>query len=1374
MQVTSSPATVPPSTPQHPTAGDTTSAMATNSDPRLAQYKVIRRNGAVVGFEPSKIAIAVTKAFLAVNGGQSAASARVRELTAHLTDLVVGALMRRKPEGGAIHIEEIQDQVELALMRGGEHEVARAYVLYREKRAQERAQEKQKSAKGDAAPATINVVDQGVSKPLDLARLKDLVQASCEGLADVEAERILKATLKDLYDGVPMDEVRKCVILAARTLIEKDPAYSFVTARLLLDSIRFEAMGEEASQADMVTRYADYFPRFVKHGIKIGLLNEALAQYDLATLGKALVPQRDLQFGYLGLQTLYDRYFLVDQYVGGRRFELPQCFFMRVAMGLALNEVDREARAIEFYNVLSTFDFMSSTPTLFNSGTHRSQLSSCYLTTVADDLDGIYEAIKENALLSKFAGGLGNDWTNVRALGSHIKGTNGKSQGVVPFLKVVNDTAVAVNQCFAPDTRVYTARGILPIRDVQAGDLVLGKSGTYREVIERMVYNQHEPMVTLEVKHALEPLEVTAGHPFWAIRGVPLGQREERTANQMTKGKVQAEWVDAGKLSVGDYVGFTIPSEIVAVEGLTEDDLRLYGILLGDGHLSKDGMQWGVSGDPSCDQHLYFVRDYLRARDIQFSETGRGSTYAQLHWAAFSLTGLGVVRDATTDRIAGPGPATLPFTYDDLYDPDHRKRIAPRLSHLPKPLALALIKGLLETDGGLSSQDRRGTQIYFTSASQPLAEGLRYQLLRLGVPASGQRRIRDSEHSGRRADGSTISFNDSNEIWDVRVPPVPEVAALVGCRPLGRPNWVRHGGTIFSRVRSIKPLTPRPLVVDLKVDGDESYMTASGLAHNGGKRKGAVCSYLESWHLDIEEFLELRKNTGDDRRRTHDMNTANWIPDLFMKRVMEGGDWTLFSPSDVPDLHDKWGRKFEEAYVRYEAKAARGELKLYKRIPAVQLWRKMLSMLFETGHPWITFKDACNVRSPQSHVGTVHSSNLCTEITLNTSETEIAVCNLGSVNIAAHMHEIDRKWQLDHEKLQTTIRTAMRMLDNVIDINYYAVPKARNSNLKHRPVGLGIMGFQDCLHMLGVPYASDEAMIFADRSMEAVCYYAYLASTEMAEERGRYSSYKGSLWDRGVMPQDSLELLAEERGGYIEIDDSSAMDWKSLRERIKKHGMRNSNCIAIAPTATISNIVGVAASIEPEYQNIYVKSNLSGEFTVVNEHLVAELKKQNLWDEVMVADLKYFDGSLAKIDRVPAGLRQLYATAFEVEPKWIVEAGARRQKWIDQAQSLNIYMAGASGKRLDETYKLAWVRGLKTTYYLRTLAATSAEKSTGQGGELNAVTSSGGMAAGSASASGGGASLAATIRASAPKHAVQEPEGPKFCSIDNPDCEACQ
>src|SRR2546429_3125032 len=925
--------TTPQSIPGATTLTDVSSA----AQPVFSQYKIIRRNGAVVGFEPGKISVALTKAFLAVEGGQSAASARIRELVAALTDAVVSALVRRQPAGGTFHIEDVQDQVELALMRSGEHEVARAYVLYREKRSEARAHEA--AQKKPAPQPQLHMIEDGVRRPLDLARIEELIASACEGLGEVvDPKLILAETLKNIYDGVPADEVRRSAVLSARALIEKDPAYSYVTARLLLHTIRREVLGEEVLQAEMKKRYAEYFTEFVARGIRAELLDERLAHFDLKRLGAALDASRDLKFGYLGLQTLYDRYFL---HIHGTRIELPQAFFMRVAMGLALNEIDRETRAIEFYNVLSSFDFMSSTPTLFNSGTMRSQLSSCYLTTVSDNLDGIYEAIKENALLAKYAGGLGNDWTPVRALSSHIKGTNGKSQGVVPFLKVVNDTAVAVNQ--------------------------------------------------------------------------------------------------------------------------------------------------------------------------------------------------------------------------------------------------------------------------------------------------------------------------------------------------------------------------------------------------GGKRKGAVCSYLETWHLDIEEFLELRKNTGDDRRRTHDMNTANWIPDLFMKRVMENGEWTLYSPSDVTDLQDKYGRAFEKAYIRHEERVAKGELKLHKRIPATQLWRKMLSMLFETGHPWITFKDPCNLRSPQQHVGVVHSSNLCTEITLNTNNHEIAVCNLGSVNMVAHMQRVDGTLKLDHEKLKKTVGTAMRMLDNVIDINYYAVRKARDSNMKHRPVGLGIMGFQDCLHLLRIPYASGEAVEFADRSMEAIAYFSYWASTELAEERGRYASYKGSLWDRGIMPQDSLKLLAEERGGYVEIDDSAAMDWNALRARIKKHGMRDSNCIAIAPTATISNVVGVGASIEPEYQNIYVKSNLSGEFTVVNEHLVAELKKQGLWDEVMVSDLKYFDGSLAKIDRVPAKLRALYATAFEVDATWIVEAGARRQKWIDQAQSLNIYMAGASGKKLDETYKLAWVRGLKTTYYLRTLAATSAEKSTGQGGELNSVPSSGGV-----------------------------------------------
>ena len=945
---------------------------ATAAPHTLTHYQIMRRNGAVVAFEPSKIAVAMMKAFLAVHGTQGAASASVREVVDGLTQAVVRALMRSRPGGGTFHIEDVQDQVELGLMRGGHHEVARAYVLYRERRAQERAQQQAEVA---APASTLRVLQKGELVALDQQALEALFSQACANLdADVKPEPILAETLRNLYDGVPVEEVYKAAILAARTLIEKEPDYTYATARLLLHTIAAEVLGETVGLPELAARYADYFPQFIKKGVDNELLDERLQQFNLARLGAALKPERDLKFDYLGLQTLYDRYFL---HVRKTRIELPQAFFMRVAMGLALNEIDREARAIEFYEVLSSFDFMSSTPTLFNSGTLRSQLSSCYLTTVPDDLDGIYESIKENALLSKFAGGLGNDWTRVRALGSHIKGTNGESQGVVPFLKVVNDTAVAVNQ--------------------------------------------------------------------------------------------------------------------------------------------------------------------------------------------------------------------------------------------------------------------------------------------------------------------------------------------------------------------------------------------------GGKRKGAVCTYLETWHLDIEEFLELRKNTGDDRRRTHDMNTANWIPDLFMRRVMEKGTWTLFSPSDVPDLHDKFGADFERAYVAYEERAARGEISPSKTLPANDLWRKMLSMLFETGHPWITFKDACNVRSPQQHAGVVHSSNLCTEITLNTSDTETAVCNLGSVNLLQHLKD----GRIDHDKLKQTVSTAMRMLDNVIDINYYAVKKARDSNLRHRPVGLGVMGFQDALYALRIPYASDDAVRFADESMEAICYHAYWASTELAAERGRYSSYKGSLWDQGVLPLDTLNLLEQARGGYIEVNRSATLDWDALRQKIARDGMRNSNCVAIAPTATISNIIGVDASIEPCFGNLSVKSNLSGEFTIINHGLVKDLKRLGLWDDVMVMDLKHFDGSLRPIDRVPQDIKALYATAFEVEPQWLVEAAARRQKWIDQAQSLNIYMAGASGKKLDDTYKLAWLRGLKTTYYLRTSSATHAEKSTVQSGRLNAVPSN----------DDGATRMSALDAAAASARAQMDAEPAtdiKFCAIDDPGCEACQ
>ncbi|MFV3406643.1 MULTISPECIES: ribonucleoside-diphosphate reductase subunit alpha [Pseudomonas] len=929
------------------------------------QLRVIKRNGTVVAYTDDKITVAITKAFLAVEGGTAAASSRIHDTVARLTEQVTATFKRRMPSGGTIHIEEIQDQVELALMRAGEQKVARDYVIYREQRAKERATRVASESVVEPHPSIRITLADGSLAPLDMARLNTIISEACEGLAEVDGELIQRDTLKNLYDGVAIKDVNTALVMTARTLVEREPNYSFVTARLLMDTLRAEGLGflgvaESATHHEMAELYAKALPAYVEKGVEFELLDPALKGYDLERMGKAINHERDQQFTYLGLQTLYDRYFI---HKDGVRFELPQVFFMRVAMGLALEEKDKEARAIEFYNLLSSFDYMASTPTLFNAGTLRPQLSSCYLTTVPDDLSGIYHAIHDNAMLSKFAGGLGNDWTPVRALGSYIKGTNGKSQGVVPFLKVVNDTAVAVNQ--------------------------------------------------------------------------------------------------------------------------------------------------------------------------------------------------------------------------------------------------------------------------------------------------------------------------------------------------------------------------------------------------GGKRKGAVCAYLETWHLDIEEFIELRKNTGDDRRRTHDMNTANWIPDLFMKRVFDDGKWTLFSPSEVPDLHDLTGKAFEERYEYYEALTEYNKIKVFKTVQAKDLWRKMLSMLFETGHPWLTFKDPCNLRSPQQHVGVVHSSNLCTEITLNTNKDEIAVCNLGSINLPNHI--VDGK--LDTAKLQRTVNTAVRMLDNVIDINYYSVPQARNSNFKHRPVGLGIMGFQDALYLQHIPYGSDAAVEFADKSMEAVSYFAIQASCDLADERGAYETFQGSLWSKGILPLDSQQILIEARGQkYIDVDLTESLDWAPVRERVKK-GIRNSNIMAIAPTATIANITGVSQSIEPTYQNLYVKSNLSGEFTVINPYLVRDLKARGLWDSVMINDLKYYDGSVQQIERIPQELKDLYATAFEVETKWIVDAASRRQKWIDQAQSLNLYIAGASGKKLDVTYRMAWYRGLKTTYYLRALAATSTEKSTINTGKLNAVSSGGD---------------------SAPVQAAGPAPVPKACAIDEPDCEACQ
>ncbi|WP_201093860.1 ribonucleoside-diphosphate reductase subunit alpha [Thiocystis minor] len=1317
------------------------------------KVQVIRRNGQVTQFDSSKIMVAMTKAFLAVEGGSAATSSRVHDRVRELVEQVTAALTRRLPGGGSVHIEDIQDQVELALMRAGEHKVARDYVLYREARARERAAKAAASTEIRETPLLHVTLADGSTHLLDVARMTRLVDEACRDLDAVDAHAILADTLRNLFDGVREADVGQALVMSARTLIEQEPQYSQVAARLLLDLLRREALGflgladGVETQADLAERYSDYFSAYIRRAGDLEHLDHQLGRFDLKRLGAALRPERDLQFNYLGLQTLYDRYFIHT--ANGIRFELPQAFFMRVAMGLAINEIDREERAIEFYDLLSSFDFMCSTPTLFNSGTLRPQLSSCFLTTVPDDLDGIYSAIKDNALLSKFAGGLGNDWTRVRGMGAHIKGTNGKSQGVVPFLKVANDTAVAVNQCLAPETLIWTGNGPKAIKDIKIGDLVLGKEGRYREVLKHMTYNQRDPMVEISVRHAANPIRITAGHPVWSVSIKRHYHTPKKIVELLQIGDLQVDYHEAGILKAGDYVAQTIPQEVVPVPGFSDDDARFYGIMLGDGHITNGDAEWGVSGNPAKDGFLEFVEQYLHQKGIHYWISQRNSSYQQIKWSL----GKGLLRDATTGRFVGGTGSALPFEKSDFYNDRHKKYIAAHFLHLPRLQTKALIRGLLETDGSVSG----GLLLNFCNTSYFLIEGLRYLLLRLGIPSSASFRERDNTHLARRVDGSIIEFSGTTRSYDLRIPSVPDFAEYFDYKVASKCFWFEWNGALFTRITKINPIDPVPFVFDLKVEGDHSYNTASFAVSNGGKRKGAVCAYLETWHIDIEEFLDLRKNTGDDRRRTHDMNTANWVPDLFMKRVAEDQSWTLFSPDETPDLHDLTGQAFEHAYLTYEARAERGEMRVSKRLKAVDLWRKMLAMLFETGHPWIAFKDPCNLRYTNQHVGAVHSSNLCTEITLHNNDLEIAVCNLGSINLAAHVTEKG----LDTQRLRKTVRTAMRMLDNVIDYNFYNVPQARQSNLRHRPVGLGVMGFQDALYKVRIPYASPEAVQFADQSMEYLSYYAIQASTELAAERGRYQSFDGSLWSQGILPIDSIRLLEEGRGGYLQMDSSQTLDWDSLRERVKTVGMRNSNCMAIAPTATISNIVGVSQSIEPTYQNLFVKSNLSGEFTVVNPYLVDDLKERGLWDSVMVNDLKYFDGSVQQIERIPDELKQLYATAFEVDARWLIEAGSRRQKWLDQAQSLNLYLREPNGKKLDNLYKLAWVRGLKTTYYLRSMGATHVEKSTmAETGRANKLSAVGGnyLSMEDGKVSGKGNGMAA----------------PSACSILDPDCEACQ
>jgi len=887
---------------------------------QIEKVLVVKRSGEVVGFDYTRIFNAIGAAIKA--GDEEYSDIQVSELTSEIEEEILTRFTEFYP-----NVENIQDIVEKHLIRADMFTVARRYIIYRAERSKEREQQREKVAqKAELGKLKIRKKD-GRTVLFNPQKIRQTISKACEGYSTtISPDLIVKELTRNIFDGASTSDIERALILSATAFIERDPDYSKLSAKLFLQRLYKEAMEVSVNEDTIDAEYRRTFIDGIKFGTENNYLDKRLLEFDLEKLSNALSLEKDDLFQFIGIQTLYERYFLKDN---ERRFELPQAFWMRVAMGTAMNEKDKEARALEFYNILSSMEFVSSTPTLFHSGTPHPQLSSCYLTTISDDLSHIFKCVGDNAQLSKWSGGLGNDWTNIRATGSRINSTNVDSQGVIPFLKIANDVTVAINR--------------------------------------------------------------------------------------------------------------------------------------------------------------------------------------------------------------------------------------------------------------------------------------------------------------------------------------------------------------------------------------------------SGKRRGATCAYLETWHLDIEDFLDLRRNTGDDRRRTHDMNTANWIPDLFMKRVVEEKEWTLFSPEEVPNLHESYGSKFEEVYTNYENQIESGKIKKFKKIHAPDLWKKMLTRIFETGHPWITFKDPCNIRSPQDHVGVVHSSNLCTEITLNTSPEETAVCNLGSINLEKHI-TLDGK--LDRELLQKTVKTAIRMLDNVIDLNFYPTIEARNSNLKHRPIGLGIMGLQDVFFKLNLPFESPKALNFSDQLLEFISYNAILTSSELAKERGSYESFNGSKWDRGIFPLDTLSLLEKERKENIEINKITSLKWEEVRAKVKKYGMRNSNTMAIAPTATISNIAGCFPCIEPIYKNIYVKSNISGEFTVVNSYLVSDLKKLNLWSKDMLDKIKYSDGNLDKIDEIPEQLKNKYKEAFSIDPFMLLKHSAVRGKWIDQSQSTNIFMQGGSGKLLSEIYITAWKLGLKTTYYLRTLAASQIEKSTLDAGQF--------------------------------------------------------
>lgn len=1121
---------------------------------------------------------------------------------------------------------------------------------------------KVKKRNGDLEEVNVNKIVAAVSR-------------CAGGLPEVEPLLVATKTISGLYDGATTEELDKLSIQTAASLIAKDPAYSKLAARLLATFIDKE-VGNQDIQS---------FSQSIEASYDLGLINERTFQFVKANarkLNSHINPAASNLFEFFGLRTVYDRYLLKNP-VTRKVTETPQYFFMRVACGLA----EDVSHAIELYKLFSTLSYLPATPTLFNSGRIHEQLSSCYLLdSPQDDLAAIYECYKDIALLSKFAGGIGASFSRVRSRGSRIKGTNGQSLGIIPFLKTLDSSIAAVNQCFAPTTTIFTSTGPKDIKDVVIGDYVIGHSGEFRRVEEKYSYPQQDQMLAIKIKHAPEPILVTDGHPFLAIQNLPSSKSNAENLNKLQKGDRTAQWVPSGELKAGDYIAQPIPSAVLPVDNFTDDDARMYGIILGDGHFYKKRQHYCIAFHPIRKaQTLKWVKEYLAKKNVLFYIKEKNKHCTLLHFS----DGGDLTRNEK-GQFMNAGKIRLPFSCEDFYTLKKEKQIAARFLHLPLSQTKALLKGLIETDGNIS----RGNEITFSNTSKPLIEGMRYQFLRLGVPVSGQKRTRRNG-AARRIDGTPLSFKkEFTTSYNLRIPCTSDIASFVTCKPIQKQNWLIWNGYIWTRIRSIEKVPASSDVFDLKVEIDETYFTGAALVHNGGLRKGAACVFLETWHADIEDFLELRENTGDAASRTYNLNLANWIPDLFMQRVQKDGMWSLFDPKVMPQLTDLYGEAFEEAYLEAEASH-----RFTKQVKARDLYSRMMRCLAQTGNGWMNFKDTANKTSNQTLLpgNAIHSSNLCTEILEITSSTETAVCNLGSINLAQHVHRGDIDWS----KLYLTVRTAVTQLDRVIDLNFYPIEETKQSNNRWRNIGLGVMGLQDVFFLLNLPFDSLAAQALSKRIAEEIYFAALERSCELAQEKGAHLAFPETRLAKGLFQFDLWG-----------VEPTDKEKWATLRANILKHGVRNSLTIAIAPTATIASIAGCYECIEPQVSNLFKRETLSGDFVQINRYLVAEIKQLGLWDESFRNRLKLAEGSIQEMEELPADLRAIYRTAWEIPMRSLIDMAVSRGPFIDQSQSLNLFVESPNIGKLSSMYMYAWQQGLKTTYYLRSRPATRIAKTT--------------------------------------------------------------